>query len=139
VFVRGEPERAPNTRGTGSGFIKKIQNVKTVVAEGKISHGRSEDSNDDENFITPPSSPAAKRVSLHQCVVQSPDSQIPLKNVKHCNTLPYNNYIFLLLQMKLQDDESEGSTLEFEARATEDSGLFIGVCFIVSCNYAFLS
>jgi hypothetical protein len=87
VFVRDEPERAPNTRETGSGFIKEVQNVKTVVAEGKISHGRSEDSSDDENFITPPSSPAAERVSLHQCVVQSPDSQIPLKNVKHCNTI----------------------------------------------------
>jgi hypothetical protein len=41
--------------------------------------------------------------------------------------------------MKLQDDESEGSTLEFEARAIENSELFIGVCFIVSCNYSFIS
>jgi hypothetical protein len=47
-----------------------------VVAEGHVSHGHNEDSSDDEKFITPPSLPAAKRVSLPQSVVQSPDSQI---------------------------------------------------------------
>ena len=71
-----------------------------MVAEGRISHGI-----DDERHITPPSTPAAKRVSL----------QRPSFILKY--------YQRICLQVKLQEDESEGSI--FEARATlEDSRLF---------------
>ena len=44
-----------------------------MVAEGEVSPGQNERPSDDENYVTPPSSPAAKRVSLqlHQSVVQT--------------------------------------------------------------------
>ena len=42
-----------------------------MVAEGRISHGQNEDSSDDERYITPPSTPAAKRISLHKYIVQT--------------------------------------------------------------------
>ena len=112
-----------------------------MVAEGKISHGQSEDASDDERYITPPSTPAAKGFSLHfSC---SPDSSTTLEYDRYV-TLPstpaaksfslhlsyspgssttLEDVTSFLLQVKLQEDESERSI--FEARATlEDSRLF---------------
>ena len=79
----------------------KLRKVKTVVAE------QNENSSNNE-YVTPPSSPVARRVSLHQSRTILP------RNVQHRK---------ILLQAELQEDESGQSILE--ARATlEDSRLF---------------
>ena len=89
-----------------------------MVAEGEVSPGQNECPSDNESYVTPPSSPAAKRVAKSSAPSKcSPDLSTTKK----------------ILQVKLQEGGSEQSILE--ARATEGSGLFICVRFTVSCNY----
>ena len=140
-FEHNEPP-PPTSLSEPHPFRQEFQKVTTVVTEGKVSQGQSEDSSDDKRHITPPLIPAAKSFSLRLSC--SPGSSTTIEYERYV-TLPstpaaksfslHQSYyspgsnttkeyvILFLLQVKLQEDKSKGSILE--ARTTlEDSRLF---------------